>query len=200
MNWKIFALAMFIGEALVALQGLVSWNDGYFSAPQMQRKGYRGYSFLQHGGMWADFFLITPLVAYLVGKYNFAHTPTVALIFAAALILWNALAVFVFAPDGKAMPEAHTHGGNITAAGWILILYAGIATGIIAMVYLPGYATPPISNVDIMVVSAVLFPWLIIGVTKFSPEWEWKHPEVLLVAIGAFLGVAILAAARLILQ
>ncbi len=196
MNWKIFALVMFLGEALVALQGLVSWNDEYFSAPQMQREGHRGYSFLQHGGMWADFFLITPLTAWLVGKYNFAHTPTVALIFAAALVLWEALAVFVFVPAGEIVPEAHTRGGHITAAGWILILYAGIATGIIAMVYLPGYTMPAVSNADIIIVSVVLVPWLILGVVKFSSAWRMSG-QIFTQMVAVVIAVATLAAARL---
>ncbi len=196
MNWALFVLALFLGEALIAIQGLAAWLDGYFSPLQMLEEGHQGYAFLQHGGMWADFFLITPLVAYLVGKYHFQYQPMMVLVFAVSMAVWLALAIFVYAPMGKIIPEAHANGGAVTIAGWIHILYAGVATGIVAMVYLPRYATPAVSGADIIIVSAVLLPWIVLGIMKFSPIWKWGHLEVLQV-VGALISIVVITVARL---
>jgi len=195
MNWLLFVLVLFFGEALIFLQGFAAFLDGYLSPLQMLEEGHQGYAFLQHGGMWADFFLITPLVAYLLGKYHFQHHPMMVLILAVAIAVWSALAIFVYAPAGKKNPEAHAHGGAVTIAGWEHVLYAAIATWIIAMAYLQD-AVPKVSNTDIVIIAVILTIWSVFGVIKFSPAWKWGHLEVLQVA-GVIAGIVAITAVRL---
>ncbi len=196
-DWGRFIDVMIIGEWLVFLQALFSFWDGFFSATQMSRKGHHGYSFLQHGGMWCDVIIITPLVAYLVGKYQFAYLSPLSITIAiVALVVWTALAVFVFTPAGKIMPEAHTHDGYVTEAGWILVVYATLASWVIVMWYVSGLETPPISENDVAIVSFVLIPWAILSVIKISPIWKLNYCSTTQTAVK-IIGIAVLAWWRL---
>ncbi len=214
-NWTWFIAVMIVGEGLLFLQALLSFQDGFFSANQMyrleewhvtssgtiyslpSRDHLRGYSFLQHGGMWFDVIVITPLVAYLVGKYRFEYISMQSIeIAVVSLVVWTSLAVFVFTPAGKIMPEAHTHDGHVTEAGWILVVYATLASWVIAMVYIKNLAVPAVSKTDIATVSGLLVPWAITGVMKFTPKWKFTFPVAVQTA-AMIAGVAILAWWRL---
>ncbi len=197
-NWARFIVVMVLGEGLMFLQAFLSFQDGYFSVAQrvcssdeglpgrlrllssgtiflMPPHTRQGYTFLQHGGMWFDVFAITPLVAYLVGKYQFAYlSPPSIEIAVVALVVWVALAVFVFAPAGEIMPGAHTHDGYVTEAGWSLVVYATLASWIIAMVYIPNLVVPAVSKTDIAIVSGLLVPWAITSVMKFTPKGKYR--------------------------
>lgn len=219
MDWTRFVVVLFIGEMLVLLQALSSVADGYFSSAQIKTIGrwmsYRfhatnmpfvysypqkscGYTFLQHGGMWADVFIVSPLVAYLVGMYQFSYISIIpsAKILIIAFGVWILLAIFVFAPAGKEMPEAHAHGGHVTAAGWIHVAYATMATWIVAMVYIPEFSTPPVSKRDIITVSFALIPWVYLSVIKFNKEWRFTEAIRWQIA-SEILGIALLAYLRL---
>ncbi len=69
-NWLISWAVLVTGLFLVCVQGATSWMDGYLSQKQMKKELgiYDGWSFLQHGGMWADVFIVSPLVAYILGR------------------------------------------------------------------------------------------------------------------------------------
>lgn len=192
MNWSLFILVMIVGEVLVFLQAVASSRDGYFSERQMFQQGTRGYSFLQHGGMWADFLIITPLIAYLVGKYNFSYLSTWSLgIIYVSFVLWLSLAIFLYAPMGKNSPEAHTHDGKTTVAGGIHIVYATLASWIIAMVYIPNMSEPHLLGRDIIITSGALIPWIFVGVMKFTPQWRFNSSSIAQVYIG-ILGIIFL--------
>ena len=170
--WTILAL----GEFIVALQGIAAVLDGFLTRAQMLwvHNTVKGYSFMEHGGMWADAFIVTPLLAYLMSNYNFAYSSTGSVAFlVAAFALWALLAAKMYAPLGAAMPEAHAHDGYVTVAGWIHVLYAAVATWIIALAYLPGMAEPQVSSADIIIVSAALSFWTYLGVAKFSGYWTF---------------------------
>ncbi len=152
-----------------------------------------GYSFLEHGGMWADVFIVSPLVAYLVNKYAFAYGSSMGWwILLIALLLWVALALFVFAPSGKNMPEAHARDGRVTGTGWIHVVYATLTMWVIAMAYIPGMVSPTISNKDVWIMSVALSVWAYFGVVKFSPAWFVEWPCVIQIIVEV-VGLWILA-------
>lgn len=197
MDWTRFILVIAFGEWLIFLQALFSNFEGYFSQRQMSLRGHVGYSFLQHGGMWADIFIVTPLVAYLIAKYQFAYfSPSSIEIATVALVVWTVLAVFVFAPAVKRFPEAHAHGGQVTMAGWIHVVYATLMVWIIAMVYIPNLATPMVSKSDITIVSILLIPWAITGVMKFTQRWKFDIFATTIV-VAEIIGIIVLAWWRL---
>lgn len=194
MNWSLFILVIIAGEGLILLQAFAAFRDGLFSDNQDEWSRWHGqaYTFLQHGGMWADFFIITPLVAYLVGEYQFYYLSSLGLsILVVSLVLWTILAVYIYAPMGKQSPEAHAHDGNITIAGWIYVLYATFASWIIAMMYIHNMAEPYLLNKDIIITSVALVPWIIAGVMKFTPQWKFNSASITQVYVG-ILGIIFL--------
>ncbi len=159
MDTETFWLVFCIGDALVFLQGVAAYADGFLTHAQMQRVHKippgGGYSFFDQGGMWSDVIIITPLVAYLIATYSFACSPVSVFLFVIALLLWAFLAQKMFVPMGASMPEAHARNGYITLAGWIHVVYAGLTTSVVA-------------SGDIWMTSFLLRVWAFFGVVKFS--------------------------------
>jgi hypothetical protein len=55
-------------EGLVALQAFLAYQDHFFTVAQMRGRGIsQGLPFISHFGMWGDFFVISPLAAYVIG-------------------------------------------------------------------------------------------------------------------------------------
>ena len=168
--WTVLAL----GEIVVALQCIASVFDGFLTRAQMLwvHNSAKGYSFMEHGGMLADALIVTPLLAYLMASYRFAYDSTGSMAFLGAVsALWILLATKVYAPAGAEMPEAYAHDGYVTVAGWLHVLYAALATWIVALVYVPNMAEPPISSADVIITSVALSFWTYFGVAKFSNYW-----------------------------
>ncbi len=181
---------------LILAQFVASRIDGYATKKQMEERGVKGYSFMQHGGMWADLFIISPLVAYLVQKYSFEYMQFGGLVlFMIFFWAWFLLAVLVYAPASKNIPEAHAHGGYVTVAGYIHILFATFTTWVIVMAY-TGLTTIPVSNNDIFMTSVLLTLWAYFGQAKFSPLWRFGVQEKMSFYM---LGIAIWVSAGLYL-
>ncbi|HFC11017.1 MAG TPA: hypothetical protein ENJ75_02400, partial [Candidatus Kaiserbacteria bacterium] len=128
-----------VGYELILLQYVSAFADGFATHAQMKRVHQItcGYSFMEHGGVWTDAVFITPWLVYLVGKYDFTYTSVASiLVLTVSFVVWTALAFLVYAPEGLMMPEAHAHNGYVTVAGYFHIVYAGLSSWIMAMLYL----------------------------------------------------------------
>jgi len=181
---------------LILAQFIASRIDGYATKKQMEERGVRGYSFMQHGGMWASLFIISPLVAYLVQKYSFEYMQFGGLVlFVLSFWAWFILAVLVYAPASKNIPEAHVHDGHVTVAGYILIIFGTLITWVIVMAY-KGLTTIPVSNNDIIITSVLLTLWAYFGQVKFSSLWCFGVQEKMSFYM---LGIAIWVSAGLYL-
>ena len=155
---------------LVILQGIFSYLDGYLTQRQLKRNGVVGYSFLEHGGMWGDFFLTSPAVAMVGTKYAYSYWS------ARGLLYLCISTVFTFAMgyaynNIDLKPEAHTHHGKTTAAGWVHGLYAAVTLWVFMMFYLSPIATPKVSVLDTMLVSFSVSALFVLGIKKFNPAW-----------------------------
>jgi hypothetical protein len=100
-----------------------------------------------------------------------------------------------YAKGGIATPEAHTHDGYTTVAGWIHGLFAGIGVWVLLMFFLTP-TSPPATARDILIVSAILTPFFFLGVTKFSRKWKFVNwvrwqvaGEIALVWIAAWVRI-----------
>lgn len=176
MDWKLFWAILGSGIALVFIQGLASWFDGYLTQAQLAARGITGWSFMEHGGMWADVFIISPLVAYFVSNYQLPYFSKWGLVILAVAVVFSLGMGYLYQQGGMVTPEAHTHDGTTTVAGWIHGVYAVAAIWICAMVYIPGLASPPISKADIIGLSMLLIPFFYSGVAKFSERWVFETP------------------------
>lgn len=178
MNYLCFGEVSAVGILSVAVQGLFSYYDGYFTRKQMLIRHQRGEgkSFLQHGGMWADVFIITPIVAYLASSGYLNYSSVVSgILFACSLVIWGIAAQYF---RSLPFPEAHVHDGRITIAGWIHLSYAVLGTWAIAVYY---FSRPPL--VDLIATSTLLTPFFFLGSFKFGRDWKWS-PLVVAMTFG----------------
>jgi hypothetical protein len=172
MDVATFIFVLAAGVVLVVLQGLLSWMDGYLTKDQMRSRGIAtGWSFFEHGGMWADVFLISPIQAYLLATYRIPYTSrwgllTLACAAALALVMGR-----VYRRSGVKMPEAHTHDGRTTPAGWVHGAFAIFAFWTFMLFYLK-QTSPPASVRDVLAVSILLIPFTFLGLAKFNRRWR----------------------------
>lgn len=158
------------GITLVIIQGIASWFDGYFSQTQLQRREIEGWAFIEHGGMWSDVFIISPLVAYIVSNYRVEYFSEWGLFILAMAIALSLAMGMMYQKNGKTTPEAHTHDGKTMIAGWIHGLFAVVAIWTCALFYL-GRVSPSPSVSDTLIVSLFLTPFFYLGVVKFNDRW-----------------------------
>lgn len=154
----------FVSMLMVVLEGLLSYRDMFFSTAQMERRGYAvGTPFLKHGGMWADFFLISPLVAYIVGHYrhDWTYKPVVI-----ALVVGYAISSVMhvtYKRGGIRVPNWAAHGGELTMAGVMHAAYMGWVLAILLAFY---FATPIVSARSAEIVTVALMVHLVLGVIQ----------------------------------
>ena len=173
MDWKIFWSIVALGLALVAAQGALAYFDGYFSHEQLRKRGIHNmWSFLEHGGMWADVFIITPLIAFATARYRLdLSTWGLGELLASVIITIALIEMYrrgAIAPGGTG--DHCTHNGHTVAAGWVHGLF--MAAGIWVSLQIFTWVTSPVvSKADIVLFSVLLTPFFYLGVKKFSPLW-----------------------------
>ena len=172
-----FFKILLIGWSLIITQAIASFCDGYLYQSQMNALGIYGWAFIEHGGMWADFLIISPVVAFIVSEYPLPYLSTRSFV-----IIGLIIAVAIFAGNqyrqmGAMIPEAGSHDGYTTIAGWIHGLYALISAWIIVL-FLVSPFTLNIQRSDLVIIAALLSVWAVIGVIKFNPRWAWDHVSI----------------------
>jgi len=177
--WTILA----IGFAFVIIQGVCAYFDGYFSQAQIFKiHGIKNaYAFIEHGGMWADVFLISPVVAYIICTYRLPYLlkPGIFILFSAFVI--SLVGGVIYQEMGKIYPEAHTHFGHTPLIGWIHGVFAVAAIWICSMFYLTHITPKP--RFDMIAISIVLTAFFILGVMKFNPDWRWSKIAITQVSV-----------------
>lgn len=194
MEW-IFWATLVVGIAFVVVQGITSYFDGYFSKAQLYSRGIVAWSFLEHGGMWADVFIISPIVAHALSKYQLnysAHWGTAT--FMVSIVVVLGLVEF-YRRMGMRMGDHCTHDGVTTIAGWIHAAYAFAAVFVLLQIFL-GLTTPVVSKGDIVIFATLLTPLFYLGVAKFGSDWGPSTQDKWQVA-ALTVGVWVLAAVRI---
>jgi hypothetical protein len=170
----IFAAVYAAAIVLVGAQAVAAHYDGWLSQAQMAKHGHAGWSFWEHGGMWADVTVIPIVVGYIVSKYELEYFSgrSVALL-AVSLLVCVYLVVEVYQKVGITQPEAHTHDNTTPVAGWI---HAGFAVAVMWILFLItfGLTKQPISSMDLFLVGVVMTPFFYLGVTKFNSAWVFE--------------------------
>lgn len=162
-----------IGFFLIALQAIAAYSESYLHTGQKYRPGLVSYTLTQHGGAWSDLLVITPLLVWICGWYEFRYLSVGSIaIFVISVAVWWWLAQ-IYQENGKFAPEAYTHEGRTTPAGWLHLVYAVLATWILAMTFLPGMAIQEVSAFDLVLTGIALTLWAVFGVMKFSHYWRW---------------------------
>ncbi len=133
----IFAFCLLIGWAFVLSHGFLAYYDGggYLTQAQMQSRGIKGWSFMEHGGMWFDFFILTPVVAYIVSHYKLPILSKTSIAFICGIIVALICFGFFYSSKTFGIPEAHTHDGKTAPAGYVHGVYALIVAWVLFMFY-----------------------------------------------------------------
>lgn len=178
--WLIIA----IGAVLVSIQGTCAHFDGYFSQAQIiEVHGIRNaYAFLEHGGMWSDVFIVTPIVAYIMCRYRLPYYRWIEILLLVVTIFVCFAAGIMYQEVGKIFPEAHTHFGYTPLAGWIHGLYAIAVIWICALFYLTRVAPQP--SKDMIVLSSGLSVHVVLGVMKFNPYWSLSKEALVQITVS----------------
>ena len=173
-----FFIILIIGITLVFLQGFFSFRDGYLTQMQMHKNGvYGGYSFMEHGGMWADVFIISPIIAYLTSNYSFNYTALSSIIIFSVVFIITLVAGKAYSKKATTVPEAHVHNGEATIAGWIHGIYALIGLYYIITFYFTDNFSPRAGNVSIIIIAMFLCVFFPLGVMKFNKRWEFSKSD-----------------------
>ena len=187
MDWKIFWMVYGLGILLVVLQGFASWKDGYFSQWQMYSRRIRnGWAFIEHGGMWSDVFVVSPIVAFAISKYQLHYFAKSGLVILFVSVSLSLAMGELYKAGGAIIPEAHTHDGKTTLAGWIHGMFAVVAIWTVAVVYL-NLTTPTVSRTDMIIFSVLLTPFFFLGSVKFSRKWKFDR----IAKLQTFIGIAV---------
>lgn len=174
-----FWIIMLIGISLVVMQGVLAYKDGYFTQLQMRHQDIlEGYSFMEHGGMLSDVFIITPLVAYIVSTYKLNYMSWESLIIFLISIGISLFAGISYNKSGSLTPEAHTHDGKTTPTGWVHGIYAIPCFWVVMLFYVEGALNHLIISANIiLLISAILMGFSYLGVVKFNKNWKFKKQD-----------------------
>ena len=181
-----FWLYLFLGWGFVFAQAIAAYVDGYHFQGQMRyRLPQEGYSLMEHGGMWADVFLISPITAYILSVRRECNLHFVSV--AGFAVLACILVLFGFLGRGYAKaslktPEAHAHHGRTTWAGWFHVVFATIAAWVIAMYYLSAEFKP--HSLEFCFVTLALSPFFALGAMKFNKRYKFDSQAMAQVTIG----------------
>ena len=157
---------------MVFVQGLMAWTDGFLTRGQLRARSITGWCLLEHGGIWADIFVISPLAAYVLAKYQvhwFSFGGLITLVLAVGCSL---AAMTGWREGGSTTPEAHTHDGRTTAAGWIHGIYMVVGIAVFVQFFFAN-TTPAPATKELLVVAWILTPFFPLGVVKFSPKYRF---------------------------
>ena len=178
-----------VGWAFVVTQGIAAFRDGYLTQRQMRyRVPQRGYSLMEHGGMWADVLLISPITAYILSikEERQLHFGSVTcLIMLGIIVVTFAVLGAGYAKASKKTPEAHAHHGRTTPAGWIHGLYAVISAWVSAVYYFT--AVLPLNCMEMGCITLPLLFFFPLGAVKFNQNYIQDRYAMIQSLVGPFL-------------
>ncbi len=182
LGWFVFIFL----ESIVLAQAVLSYKDHFLTVYQMQKVHViHGLPFLWHFGMWGDFFIISPIVAYLVRHY-FDQWRFRSLLLSLTLGCISAI-LLGWLYTLSTIPEAHMQNHHLTAAGVVHLLYMSVAVSIFLEFFL---FTPSVSSTVLKVVSSLvvfhvfLGTHMALGILKSIISLDWYPGEPLKSIVG----------------
>jgi len=156
-------------NTVVVIEGILSWRYGLFTQAQADRmlpEDQEVLPFMNHGGMWGDFFIISPLIAWIIpafsrkwGEGEMVICFIVALLIGAGMFkMWTDGSREAWDPFGQ--------DGRATANGWIHFGYMVFCLTVVLLFY---FGTAGTTGVERGIVTLALFVHVVIGVLQ--PEF-----------------------------
>lgn len=170
-------LAAFVSVLWVLMEGCLAYRNGMLTPAQMSAKypDWRGLPFIAHGGMWGDIFIISPLVGLIVGMYGGSWTLVQIVTMLGIGVALSGVMHWTYIqtpfPDSLAWK-----GEGITAAGWLHVIYMGVAFAIIGLLY---FCTPS-PNLPLVLLTGLLLgvhvvvgTHVLLGALNECVQTEW---------------------------
>lgn len=161
----------------VLAEGFLAYRNGMLTPKQMSAKypDWRGLPFIAHGGMLGDIFIISPLAGIIVGTYGSSWTLVqIVTMFAITMALSGVMHwTYVQTPFPDSLAWK---GDGITAAGWLHVIYMGVAFAIIGLLYLctPSPNPPLVLLAGLLLcVHVVIGTHILLGVFNELEPIEW---------------------------
>ena len=148
----------FVSMSMVLWQVLLAWRDGFFTPAQMRRRGVeKGMPISAHGGMWTDFFFLSPILGLICGSYAGTWSGQSKLIaFSIGIVLSWIMHMFY---KTSLVLEAHVRHGKLMGPGKVHWFYMSGALGVLILFY---FFTPNPDPTHVKWITALLIMHLII--------------------------------------
>jgi len=172
----------------IMAQWIAAYYDGYFNQRQIREygKGKHAFAIIEHGGLWADIFCISLALGLIISGYELGYRKWWSLCLLVVSVILTYLPVRGYEKAAITVPEAHTHDGITTAAGWIHMVYASVVMWVLILFYLTT-TTPKVSPRDLLIVTSLMTIWAPLGVIKFNPQWKWVRANT--IQVGAEIAI-----------
>ena len=160
----------FFSVCLFLFGAWLSYLDGMFLPSQMVKKYPMGFPFIANGAMWGNLIFIS-LVLYVAGKYEREWSGIeMQVAFLVGVVASYLMFHFVY-QQGK-FPDALAGAKQMRLAGWVMVLYSGVAVTIIGLFYF--YSHPTAADV---VTVGVLLALYIVAANHVPLAWlnGWYH-------------------------
>jgi hypothetical protein len=166
-------ITFFLFESLVALQGWLAQRDNFLTVPQMQESGVNsGLPFIHHFGMWGDLFIISPLAAYIVGRFlkSWRRIRWIAASLTTGFVVSGYMHWTYLSAN---FPEAHVQNHQLTPVGWVHLLYMGSALAVFTQFFL---FTTNIPRALLRITSVLLVVHVFLGTHMVLGLFDLIHP------------------------
>lgn len=179
-------LTFIVLEGLVIFQAVSAYQDHFATVAQMQGRGIaHGLPFVWHFAMWGDAFLISPLAAYLVGRFSAGwRLPKLAVSFAIGVII---CALMSWLYMSSTIPEAHVQDHWLTTAGFGHAVYMAITLVILTqfLVFTPDVPQKLLLIVSVLLIIHVFYgTHMVLGILKAFYPLDWYPAQPLRSVVG----------------
>lgn len=176
-----FLSVWIFGIIVVSLEAICAYRDGYLTQAQMHDSGLKGYSLFENAGIICDFIIISPAVAWICAHYTILGTRNNLIILLLALVSTIEMSL-VYVDIGIRKPEALSHDGYLTLAGWIHSIYLFFSILFFLLFYV-GDIRPKFTRGELKLMLVIMTVFIPLSVMKFNPNWEWDTIGIYQVSI-----------------
>lgn len=173
-------------DLFFAVQVVLAYRDHFLTVSQMRERGISdGLPFMWHFGMWGDLFIVSPLAAYVTGRYWHRWRSRWMLLSLAVGLLVSCLLSWTYTLS--VLPEAHVQNHQLTATGVWHLFYMAAALAVFVQFF---FLTERVSRRCLGIVSMLLLANLlfgthmVLGIGKTVVPLDWWSARPLKSAVG----------------
>ena len=175
----------------------LAYLDGFAFGWQVRAQAIVPAKFLdfwRHAGMWGDFFIVNPILAYLLETHGKSWSLIAFCTVFTTTALVGALLLFPLLQDSRTTPSAFARDGLLTLVGAMHYIYFTFSTALVVMFYL---FTPKerITKLEAICITTCLIVHWSLGVLQppYVVHGEIHLPAKIITGVGwvALLGLTI---------